>query len=676
MPLTQLPFKNWSRHPPCITSLLRHGPPRDLGVADINDALVAYVVAKGLGDPEGEKLVQRIARRSTPINVASIATMQMTVVAQMLQQFKDRLAAARNNDEAYHWDCTRLWASNEFRKRGACSGWTCPLYSSTASSAERSLPFTAADVQVERDVLTYVLNVPDGIDEAEQLDVPPEGFIAEHTFEDGTTALLHRILWHLCRYLVAHDNEVRVSTLLALLSKVDEGVILQKLAEISRYIDEVKSETPCRPDTFSAHLKQIRERWIRLRGKKLIYNACTALQSFTLPLDVTLRTLSTQAQELQHAANDRLLTLEDDLTALLKDLFTKRRRAISTPSAWLNHALSGGWQVGKVYVVCGPPPPRACTTDFCAWCADYAAHRRSPALYVSYSTSREELSLRTLARHSGIDAEEIVRQALDTAEADVDTRDGATLQEQLLATVERLGRRIAPSLTVLEGDAETTIAVIGDVVNAIRHRTGRDMDGPVLVVVDSVQMMPAEGAQQCCINNEMVEMRRTLTSLKQFAREAKVVVLALFALTESSYEEIIQTQTQTQTQTQADPITVREVSASLESVHAVDGILLLQVGEVKVNESKSGETVDQFHRSWNLYKWQFSQRRDHAAIDKYFSDALPSYPLDRYTSSYARISLLKNCDRILADPVVIYERPYHRFIPVDIDFATLERDDE
>jgi len=102
---------------------------------------------------------------------------------------------------------------------------------------------------------------------AEQLDIPPEGFTAEHTFEDGTTLLLHRILWHLCRHIAAHDKEVRVSILLDLLSKVDEGVIPQKLAEISRYLDEVKSETPCRPDTFSAHLMQIRELWIRLRGK-------------------------------------------------------------------------------------------------------------------------------------------------------------------------------------------------------------------------------------------------------------------------------------------------------------------------------------------------------------------------------------------------------------------------
>jgi replicative DNA helicase len=654
-PLPRLLFKNWPRHPPCITSLLSYGAPSDLGETDVNDLLVAYVVAKGLSGTQGEKLVQKMAQSSVPFNFAAINTMQMTTGAQMLQQFKDCLAVARSNDGAYRWDCKRLWASDEIKRRGACAGWACPLYLSAASSTERLLSSTAADVQVERDLLTYVLNVSDGIDEAMQIDAPPEGFIAEHTFEDGTTLLLHRILWHLCRHMAAHDKEIRVSTLLALLSQADEGVIQQKLAEISRYLDEVKSETPCRPDTFSAHLTRIRERWVRLRGKELAFKACAALQSLNLPLDVTLETLKTQTQELQHAASDGLPTLEEDLIALLKNLFTKKRRAIPTPSEWLNRALNGGWQAGRVYVVCGPP--RACTTDFCAWCADYAAHRQFPALYVSYSMSREELSVRALARHSGIDAEEIVKQTLNAADA----RERAILQEQLIETVARLGRGAAPDLTVLEGDAETTIAVIRDVVNTIRHRAGRDVNDPVLVVVDSMQMIPAEDARRYRTSDEMVDVWRASTLFKQLAREAKVAVLALFVLIESSYEEVMQT----------DTVTVREVSSSLESAHTVDGILLLQVGEVRVEDGTSEERVDQFHRSWNQYKRWFWRRHERAVIDESFSDALTAYPIDRNTSSYARVSLLRSHDGILADPVVIYERPYHRFIPVDINLTTL-----
>jgi hypothetical protein len=221
---------------------------------------------------------------------------------------------------------------------------------------------------------------------------------------------------------------------------------------------------------------------------------------------------------------------------------------------------------------------------------------------------------------------------------------------------------------VLEGDAEMTITAMWDVVNALRHRAGWDVNEPLLVVVDSVQMMPAEGVPQCRTSDEMTGMQRVFTLLKQFAREAKVVVLALFALTESSYKEDIQTQT--------DTITVKEVSTSLEGAHAVDSVLLLQVGEVKSEEGSSEEAIDQFHRSWNQYKQWFSRRHDHAVIDESFSDALTTYPLDGYTSSYARISLLRNRDGILADPVIIYERPYHRFIPVDVDLTTLEGGDE
>ena len=176
--------------------------------------------------------------------------------------------------------------------------------------------------------------------------------------------------------------------------------------------------------------------------------------------------------------------------------------------------------------------------------------------------------------------------------------------------------------------------------------------------------MPAEGVQKCRTSDEMTGMQRIFTLLKQFARESKVVVLALFALTESSYKEDILTQT--------DTITVKEVSTSLEGAFAVDSVLLLQVGEVKSDEGPSEEAFDQFHRSWNQYRRWFSRRHDRAVIDESFSDALTTYPLDRYTSSYARISLLRNRDGVLADPVVIYERPYHRFIPVDIDLTALE----
>jgi len=68
MPLTQPPFKNWPRHPTCIASLLSYGAPGDLGETDITDLFAAYVVAKGLSDAQGEKLVQKIAQRSVPVN--------------------------------------------------------------------------------------------------------------------------------------------------------------------------------------------------------------------------------------------------------------------------------------------------------------------------------------------------------------------------------------------------------------------------------------------------------------------------------------------------------------------------------------------------------------------------------------------------------------------------------
>ena len=122
LPLPQLLFKNWPRHPPCITSLLSYGAPGDLGETDVNDLLVAYVVTKGLSGTQGEKLVQKMAQSAVPVNFAAINTMQMTTKAQMLQQFKDCLAVARGNDGAYRWDCKRLWASDELKSEAHVRG--------------------------------------------------------------------------------------------------------------------------------------------------------------------------------------------------------------------------------------------------------------------------------------------------------------------------------------------------------------------------------------------------------------------------------------------------------------------------------------------------------------------------------------------------------------------------
>jgi hypothetical protein len=356
-------FKNAIQHLPCVAFLVRRGIPTDVGEggAIAIDILVAYAVAKGLNAAQGEKLAQQMAER----------TARCTDVAQVVRRFRERLVAVQSAGDHWGWDCRRVWASRGFIKRGACTGWSCPHYecaSVPALSAE-GITRSDADDQRERDVLTYVLNVPEGMDEALRKDVPPGAFGAQYTCRDGTAVLLNRALWHVCRDLAARGHAVQVSTILATLSRVD--VMKPLLRETARYLDGVGAETPCPRDTYLKALKQLKEREVRRRGVEALRRAGAALRS-DAPLEITLGTLAADVDALKRAAgDDATRLLEDDLADLVQALFTTRRPVMPTPSAWLNDVLGGGWEPGKLYVVCGMSDKADnAATDFSAWCAE------------------------------------------------------------------------------------------------------------------------------------------------------------------------------------------------------------------------------------------------------------------------------------------------------------------
>jgi hypothetical protein len=71
-----------------------------------------------------------------------------------------------------------------------------------------------------------------------------------------------------------------------------------------------------------------------------------------------------------------------------------------------------------------------------------------------------------------------------------------------------------------------------------------------------------------------------------------------------------------------------------------------------------------------------SHPRFRGQVDRLFDEADGNRPLDEATSSYARISLFGRGSRTLANPVLIYEQPYHRFRPLIMEPAGLEKDDE
>jgi replicative DNA helicase len=51
-------------------------------------------------------------------------------------------------------------------------------------------------------------------------------------------------------------------------------------------------------------------------------------------------------------------------------------------------------------------------------------------------------------------------------------------------------------------------------------------------------------------------------------------------------------------------------------------------------------------------------------------DVRERYPLpEKAKATYARLSILKNRGGMTAEPLFVYERAYHRFIPVNLDLG-------
>jgi hypothetical protein len=82
---------------------------------------------------------------------------------------------------------------------------------------------------------------------------------------------------------------------------------------------------------------------------------------------------------------------------------------------------------------------------------------------------------------------------------------------------------------------------------------------------------------------------------------------------------------------------------------------------------------NQFDLAREWYKRSYPRFRGH--IDRLFDKAEGNHPLDEVTSSYARISLFGKGSRTLANPVIIYERPYHRFRTLNMEPIGLEKHD-
>jgi hypothetical protein len=644
----QQSFRDRVRHPPCVRHLMRHGVPSDMRCDKARTLLARYVVTKGLNDVQGTKMAKTMLEHSGSLYASVRDGSEFT-------QFEECFSRARAYPKMNHWSCEDVWSSRELRERGACTGWGCEYYrSELREEPGHQSDFVEAETEIE--VLTYLLNNPESISEGLRVGLLSEGFIGEFRCRDGTCVPLNRVLWHVCRYLTYHGRPIRCTAILANLSLSPK--IQPLVDEIEQYLQRLKSRPSCRHDKFIEYLDVICSRGARLRAQELVRQAAIALASSALPLDVILRTLRQQSSTLSITGRDKKPLFEQDVGDFVTNLFSSRCSAIPTSSEWLNASLGGGWKPGTVYAVNASSAVEA--TDFCAWCAEFAAQRRFPTIFVSRAISKDDFAERAVARHCGVDVKEL-SQYRKNGFCDGD----ATMLERIVEGGERLSRRIAPYLVMIEANSEMTASDVRRIVRTAQDRVGVDHDLPTLLILDQLLVQSSRKGKPSHSLRKRVHFDENslVEGVKRQTQDSLVAIIAAFS----------RIQTFGEADFQKEELNPALFHSDFGGLLAADCTLALQSKCVKVRGAKLERKLNQFDLAREWYKRSHPRFRGH--VDRLFDEADGNHPLDEATSSYARISLFGKGSRTLANPVIIYEWPYHRFRPLNMEPTGLEKHD-
>lgn len=628
-----------SEHPVCIHYLITNGAPTDQDYNAVNLTLSRYAITRGFDRTQIESLAERMAQASD-----HHPTSKLTVDAK-LRNFQGAYASARRNPQDYQWSCSYVRASQELVRCGGCTGYACPFWQWEKPDGDNE-----AARRAERELLAYILCHPEvGMQEALGIDLPAEGFVATcpSVADEKTPLYLHQLIWEALVTLETAGRELIPSLILAQLEQVLDGKSASPTSVINQaapYLDELLQMPPCSWDTFVEHLTKVRDTGLRLLAKEKATTATELLGDRLQPVTETLETLINESQNLQRRSASQTLPMVAYSQDLIHDLFGQPQTAIPTPAHWLNHALNGGLHPGRLYVI-GAPPGSGKTT-WCAWCADEAAKTRTPVLYVSFEMGRQQLWVSALSRLAGLNSGLIESKQWD----DPDYSNAQWLKQQVAQAIRAYDQQIAEHLTILEAGPEVTAAHLKGVIAQVRRTANLSKTAPVLVVVDYLQLMCCGDEKLDSGANEVLRVSRVATGLKQLARDTNTAVVAISDINKAAYQEALRT----------GMLDMSALRDSFKIAHAADCIMLLQTGKAQRGNDQPRDQVDLLEERYAGNHLKLRQ----------LQDVRTRFPLnERAKATYARLSLLKNRGGMTAEPMFVYEKAYHRFVPVDLDLG-------
>jgi hypothetical protein len=584
---------------------------------------------KGLTDAQGKKMARAVINHANSL---------LGFKDSGLQKFVESLSAIRRNPKANYWSCEDIWSSKKLCDGGACTGWNCEYYH-LEDRVESNQQNRGMQAKVEEETISYLLNNPERAAQALRVGCSSEGFFCEYECRDGNSLPFNRVLWHVSRHLIDHGRQIRCRAISSLLSRSAE--MRPYVEEIERHMEQMRKRPSCRHNQFLAHLNVIQECRARLRGEELIHRAQVALASHALPFEIVVRTLASQSSALLSTGHAKNRPSEYDLDDFVTNFYSRRNDVIPTPSDWLNTCLGGGLKLNRVYIVNASCAEEA--ADFSSWCAEFAAKRRFSTIWVSFEMNNKDLTERAIARHCGLDADELSSYRQNALDSQADL----CILERLAEAGEELSSRITPYLVLVEGDIQLTIADIKRSARTALQGVASD-DRPALIILDQLPLLSPRS-------------RSILEGLRPEMQDFPAAILAVFSRNEWVSEAVFE---------ENEP-TREQLSDHLGEFTPADFIMTLQSKRIKVQGAACEKNIDQLALSREWYKRHTPRSRED--IDRLFDEAIGTYSLDETTSSYVRVSLFDKEGKGRANPVIVYERPFHRFRTMNVEPSALEK---
>ncbi len=324
-------------------------------------------------------------------------------------------------------------------------------------------------------------------------------------------------------------------------------------------------------------------------------------------------------------------------TELLEGLIQVDRPTVATPFETLNDLLGGGLHGGKLYVLAAPPGGGK--TTLATQIADHAAAARIPTCYVALEMGRGQLFDYALARHIGMNSSKVEARNYRHSAAD---------RERLAQAAMNYLETVAPWLSIIEGDWNTTAAALNAWAVQARARYALPATAPVLVCVDYLQLLNTgdeklDGGQA----NETAKVSQVAVQLKQLARDTGAAVLALSDIIKSEQGAAIK----------GAEFTLNMLRGSNRIAHAADTVLALY------SEAGKGDGGKADNDPWAVLAEKAQNSTNGRDFARGLDDLRHAHPTGGAGASVrARLELLKNRGgRGRGSQVLLYERAYHRF---------------